>query len=54
MNLVNWTEYTLRTFLSVFWRMLVNGVGGALAGLLVALVYNAVAGMMGGIKLELE
>ncbi len=34
--------------------MVVNGVGGALAGLLVALVYNAVAGMMGGIKLELE
>lgn len=54
MNLVNWTEYTLRTFLSVFWRMLVNGLGGALAGLVVALVYNIVAGVMGGIKLELE
>jgi len=54
MNLVNWTSYTFRTFLSIFWRMLVNGLGGALAGLLVALVYNAVAGITGGIKLELE
>jgi hypothetical protein len=34
--------------------MLINGVGGALAGLVVALVYNVVAGMMGGIKIELE
>ena len=54
MNLVNWTSYTFRTFLSIFWRMFVNGLGGALAGLLVALVYNAVAGITGGIKLELE
>ena len=54
MDLVNWTAYTFRTFLSVFWRMIVNGIGGALAGLVVALVYNAVAGVMGGIKVNLD
>ena len=54
MNLVNWTAYTMVTFLSVFWRSLINALGGALAGLVVALVYNAVAGMMGGVKLNLD
>ena len=54
MDLAIWTEYTFRTFLSVIWRMIVNGIGGALAGLVIALVYNAVAGIMGGVKLELE
>ena len=54
MNLANWTSYTVGTFLSVFWRMIVNAVGGALAGLVVALVYNAVAGVSGGVKLNLE
>jgi hypothetical protein len=54
MNLANWTAYTFSTFLSVLWRALINAVGGAVAGLVVALVYNAVAGMMGGIKLDLE
>jgi len=54
MNLGSWTAYTLQTFLSVVWRSLVNAVGGALAGLVVSLVYNAVAGMMGGIKIDLE
>lgn len=54
MDLVNWTGYTVSTFLSVIWRMLINGLGGALAGLIVALVYNAVAGVMGGIKLGVE
>ena len=54
MNLGLWTEYTFSTFLSVFLRMIVNGIGGALAGLLVALVYNAVAGIMGGLKIELD
>jgi len=54
LNLVNWTTYTFGTFLAVFWRSFVNALGGALAGLVVALVYNAVAGMMGGIKLNLE
>ena len=54
MNLANWSAYTFATFLAVFWRSLINALGGALAGLLIALVYNAVAGMMGGIKLNLE
>jgi hypothetical protein len=34
--------------------MIVNAIGGAFAGLLIALVYNAVAGMMGGIKINLD
>ena len=54
MNFVNWSAYTFVTFLAVIWRSLVNAIGGALAGLVVALVYNAVAGMMGGVKLNLE
>ncbi len=54
MNFLNWTAYTFATFLSVLWRSLVNALGGALAGFVVALVYNAVAGMMGGIKLNVE
>ena len=53
-NLVNWTEYTFITFMSIFWRMLINGLGGALSGLLIALFYNAVAGIMGGIKIDLD
>jgi hypothetical protein len=54
MNLANWTAYTFQTFLSVIWRSLVNAIGGGLAGLIVALVYNAVAGMMGGISIQLD
>lgn len=54
MNLGIWTEFTLRTALSVVWRMAINGLGGAIAGLFVALVYNAVASLMGGIAIELE
>ena len=54
MDIVNWTAYTFRTFLGIIWRMLINGLGGALAGLVVALVYNIVAGIMGGLKLEFE
>ena len=50
MNLVNWSAYSFATFLAVFWRSLVNALGG----LVVALVYNAVAGMMGGVKLNLD
>jgi hypothetical protein len=34
--------------------MVVNGVGGALAGLVAALLYNAVARTMGGIKITLD
>ncbi len=54
MNLGNWTVYTLTTFGFVFLRALLAAVGGAIAGLVVALVYNAVAGMMGGVKINLE
>ena len=54
MNLGNWTVYTLTTFGLVFLRALFAAVGGAIAGWVVALVYNAVAGMMGGIILNLE
>ncbi len=54
MNLLNWSAYSMATFLSVIWRSLINAAGGALAGLVVALVYNAVAGLMGGIKLNVE
>ena len=54
MNFVNWSAYSMVTFLAVFWRSLINALGGALAGLVVALVYNAVAGMMGGVKINLE
>ena len=54
MNLANWSAYTFSTFLSIIWRMFVNALGCALAGLVVALVYNAVAGVMGGIKVQLD
>ena len=54
MNLANWSAYTLVTFLTVIWRSLINALGGALAGWVVALVYNAVARIMGGIKINLE
>jgi hypothetical protein len=54
MNLGNWTMYTMMTFWSVFVRALLAAGGGALAGLVVALVYNFVAGVMGGIKLNVE
>jgi hypothetical protein len=54
MNLLNWSAYTMTTLLAVIWRSLFTAVGGALAGLVVALVYNVVAGMMGGIKLNVD
>lgn len=54
MNLATWTSYTFQTFLSVIWRMFVSGLGGAIAGFFVALIYNAVAGMMGGVVIELN
>ena len=54
MNLALWTEYTFNTLLTVIWRMIVNGVGGAIAGLVIALFYNASAAWMGGIKMDLE
>ena len=54
MNFANWSVYSFATLLSVIWRSLINALGGALAGLVVALVYNAVSGMMGGVKLQLD
>ena len=54
MNLGIWTTFTLKTLLSVIWRMFVNGLGGAFAAFFVALVYNVVAGFMGGIVITLE
>jgi hypothetical protein len=54
MNLLNWSAYTFASFMTVIWRSLVNALGGAFAGLVVALVYNIVAGMMGGIKIKVE
>jgi hypothetical protein len=54
MNVINWSGYALVTFVAIFWRMMVNALGGALAGLVIALVYNAVAGMMGGLKINVE
>jgi hypothetical protein len=54
MNLVNWSAYTMVTFFAVIWRSLINALGGAIGGLVVAFVYNAVAGMMGGVKLNIE
>jgi hypothetical protein len=54
MNFLNWSGYTLVSFMFIIWRSLVNALGGALAGLVVALVYNFVAGMMGGVKLNIQ
>ena len=54
MNLGNWTVYSLYTFGLVFLRAIFAAIGGAIAGAVVALVYNAVAGMMGGVKINLE
>ena len=54
MNLVNWTGFTLLTFFAVIWRMFLNAIGGALAGLVIALVYNIVSGVMGGLQINVE
>ena len=54
MNLGNWTVYTMTTFGLIFLRALISAIPGALAGWVVALVYNAVAGMMGGLKINVE
>jgi len=54
MNLGNWTAYTLATFGMLFLRAIVAAVGGAIAGVVLALVYNAVARMMGGLKINLQ
>lgn len=54
MNLGNWTVYTMGTFIGAVGRALVAAAIGALAGLVIAVVYNLIAGMMGGIKIEVE
>ena len=54
MNLGNWSVYTLTTFGLVFLRAMIAAIPGAIAGWVIALVYNAVAGMMGGVKINLE
>ncbi len=54
MNLGNWTVYSMATFIAVIGRALIAAAGGALAGLVVAVVYNIVAGMMGGLKINVE
>jgi hypothetical protein len=53
MNLGNWTVYSLTTFGLVILRAFFAAIGGAFAGLVVAVVYNAVAGIMGGVKINL-
>jgi hypothetical protein len=53
-NVANWTAYTVGSLLSVICRMIVNGICGALAGWILALMYNAAADFMGGIKINLE
>ena len=54
MNLGNWTVYSFYTFGLVFLRALLAALGGALAGLVIAVVYNFVAGAMGGLKINVE
>jgi len=54
MNLGNLTVYTFYAFGLIFLKALLAAVGGALSGLVVAVVYNFVAGAMGGLKLNVE
>ena len=54
MNLGNWTVYTMTTFGLIFLKAFIVGAGGALAGAVIAWIYNIVAGMMGGLKINLQ
>jgi hypothetical protein len=54
MNLGNWTVYTMTTFGLIFLKAFIMAFGGALAGAVIAWIYNIVAGMMGGLKVNLE
>ncbi len=54
MNLGNWTVYTLTTIGMVFVRAFFAAIGGALAGWVVAVVYNMLAAIMVGLKLNLD
>ncbi len=54
MNLGNWTVYTMTTFGLIFLKAFIVAVGGALAGAVIAWIYNIVAGMMGGLKINVE
>lgn len=54
MNLGNWTVYTMGTFIAAVGRALVAAAVGALAGLVVSVVYNLIASLMGGIKIDVE
>jgi hypothetical protein len=53
-TLGSFTSYSVQVLLSVLWAMVVNGIGGALTGLVAVLLYNAVARVMGGLKLTVE
>jgi hypothetical protein len=54
MNLANLTVYSWISFIGIFARAFLAGLIGALGGLVVAVVYNFVANIMGGIKINLE
>jgi hypothetical protein len=54
MNLANWSIYSATSFIAVVGRAIIAAVGGALAGLVLALVYNFVAGLTGGLKINVE
>jgi hypothetical protein len=53
-NIGNWTVYTMTTFGLIFLKAFIVAFGGALAGAVIAWIYNIVAGMMGGLKINVE
>jgi hypothetical protein len=53
-NLGNWTVYTMTTLGLLFLRAFIVAFAGALAGAVIAWIYNIVAGMMGGLKINVE